>query len=1516
MKNNKPADAKNRRGNGRSKNGSERKRSAPVAIVGLGASAGGIQALQEFFGQMSSESSLAFVVVMHLSPEHESNLAAILQTQTSMPVLQVNEAIKVERDHIYVIPPNKHLAMIDGMVTLSDPQQQTGRRIAIDLFFRTLAEQYGQRSVCIVLSGTDSDGVIGLKHIKAQGGVTIAQEPAEAEYDSMPRHAIETGMVDWVLPVGEMPKRLLAYVENEKAMTLPAEKIEGDGEHEHEGKAPGGPLVAKQTDDPDDETALREVLAFLRSQTGHDFSHYKRATVLRRIARRLQVNSLETIPAYLDFLRTHAHEASALLRDLLICVTHFFRDPDAFAVLEAHIPQLFAGKTPNDQVRVWVPACATGEEAYSIAMMLFEQASRLERPPSIQVFATDLDDEVVRDAREGIYPATIEADVSQERLRRFFFETHGRYRIRKEVRELVLFAEHDLLRDSPFSRLDLVSCRNLLIYLKPAAQHRVLDIFHFALRPGGLLFIGGSENIDDGRYFAVLDKRQRLYTRRSTPPRPPTVQLLPRRARAEEKPAVLPRLATPPAVSELAPAQGELPPLSIDQQRLRSLGELHLGLLEQYAPPSVIVDENYDILHLSDKAGAFLQLPAGEPSANLLKIVLEPLRLELRTALFRAARGSETVTVPRIRLPRNQHVNFVDLHIRPSPPDAVEKFFLVIFEEKSASREEQAEPATAAPEPVTRQLEEELQEVRSQLNVTVEQYEASGEELKASNEELQAMNEELRSASEELETSKEELQSINEELTTVNQELKNNLEELNRTNSDLQNLMASTDMATIFLDRELRIKRYTPRVQELFNMIPTDVGRPLSDITSKLNYPELVKDAEQVLRDLTKHEREVKKRGNGWFLARLAPYRTLDDKINGVVVNFIDVTERRTAEEALRQSEEEFRRGVREVPIPMIMQAEDGQVLQISRSWTELTGYTMQEIPNFDAWLNKAYGFGGEDVRERMRRTFHGQGPLEQIDFNIVTRAGKKRTWSFTASPIGVLRDGRRFIVGMALDVTERNRAQEALRVSEERFRAVANLVPDLLWSTDGNGAADWFNQRWIEYTGQTPEQTAGDGWLDAVHPDERGEVQRKFRAAIAANKPMRHEQRFRSKEGEYRWFLVQKNPLRNEAGEAIRWFAAASDIHEQRTASDAVRESEERFRYLVEGARDYAIFLLDPNNTIIHWNSGAERVFGWTAEEAIGKSGRLVFTLKDRKTKQEEQEIAIAMRDGSAPDKRWHLRKDGTRIWVDGVMHRLDDPHTGALRGFAKIARDATAEHEAKEDLERRVQQRTIELTKSNRKLRVEMDKRILLEQRILTIGERERRRIGDDLHDSLCQELAATAFFLETEAKKLEKARPRDATRFAEAARLVNKNVGLARDLARGLHPVGLRSGGLLNALRELAFRASQHNVVCRCDGARNVRVPDQAVSLNLYRIAAEAVNNSLKHAKPRNIVIELRRTGSVLLLQVRDDGKGFKTESHRKGMGLEIMCHRANVIGGQLQVESRTGAGTTVTCTVPGE
>ncbi|HWL74912.1 MAG TPA: CheR family methyltransferase, partial [Burkholderiaceae bacterium] len=655
------------------------------------------------------------------------------------------------------------------------------------------------------------------------------------------------------------------------------------------------------------ETALRNILAFLHARTGRDFSYYKRATILRRIGRRLQVNGFDDLQGYLQFLRLHPGESGALLQDMLISVTNFFRDRDAFDALEAEIPALFTDKGPSDTVRVWVPGVATGEEAYSIAMMLSEYAAKLRAPPQIQVFASDLDENVIRIARKGHYPDTIRADVSEERLRRWFQKQANGYRVRREIRELVLFALHDLLKDSPFSRLDLVSCRNLLIYLTSEAQSRVFDIFHFALRPGGRLFLGTSESIDkDDSLFSVLDKKHRIFaqkpTVRMTLPVPVGTSALARSLELREKAGrgpVLPQQsrANGDALSDTAPRTNDEP--------VTEHNELHYKLIERFAPPSVLVNGQYDIVHMSDEAGRFLQFSGGEPTRSLLQLVHPMLRLDLRASLFSASHSQMRADAFNVPVDLQGERKAVDIHVLPAG-DLAPNYLLVKFAMHPLPPAAVAgdRPRSLEANEISHQLERELERTKAQLRDTVEQSEASSEELKASNEELQAMNEELRSATEQLETSREELQSVNEELATVNFELKHKVEELGHSNSDLQVLMAATAIATLFLDRDLRILRYTPPAVDLFNLIPTDIGRPLTDLTHRLDYPEMERDALRALGELLPSEREVHAAGR-WFLARGLPYKTGDERIGGVVFTFVDVSERRQALDALRQLQEE-----------------------------------------------------------------------------------------------------------------------------------------------------------------------------------------------------------------------------------------------------------------------------------------------------------------------------------------------------------------------------------------------------------------------------------------------------------------------------------------------------------------------------------------------------------------------------------------------------------------------------------
>ena len=714
---------------------------ADFLIVGIGASAGGIQAIKRFFEQVPPDSGIAFVVVLHLSPEHESRLAEVLQVSARIPVNQVQERIRVEPNHVYVIPPDQSLSMDEGHLVLSDVTRFEERRAPVDIFFRTLADSHGSKAVCVVLSGTGANGSMGMKRVKEQGGICLVQDPDEAEYSDMPRNSIATALVDHVLPVAEMPAWILAYRDSLGNVQLPQQPAGHASSH---------------------ESALREILSQLRTRTGHDFTNYKRPAVLRRVGRRMSLQQISGIREYARFVREHSEELQGLLKDLLISVTHFFRDREAFEALERLvIPRLFVGKGENDQVRVWIAGCATGEEAYSIGMLLIEHASTLTVPlPTIQVFATDIDAAAIAIARQGLYTLNDAADVSPERLRRFFARDGESYRVRQELRGMILFADHNVIKDPPFSHLGLASCRNLLIYLNRSAQRRVLEVMHFALNPGACLFLGSSESIEgSGDLFVSLDKDAHLFDSREVDVRFVMGDVSP---------------------ADRAGPRGSRYQITEETARARlSAGDLHQRMLEQYAPPSIIVNEQHDIVHLSDRAGRYLQYAGGDPSHDLIKAVRPELRIELRTALYQAAQQRTNVETSGLVLRIDDRSVALKISVRPvlREDDTARGFFLVLFQEMAEGASPQADPVPAVGGNAVQRLDEELRRAKAQLRATVERYETQAEELKASNEELQAMNAELRSSAEELETSKEELQSLNEELRTVNQELKIKVEE-------------------------------------------------------------------------------------------------------------------------------------------------------------------------------------------------------------------------------------------------------------------------------------------------------------------------------------------------------------------------------------------------------------------------------------------------------------------------------------------------------------------------------------------------------------------------------------------------------------------------------------------------------------------------------------------------------------------------------------------------------------------
>jgi two-component system, chemotaxis family, CheB/CheR fusion protein len=826
---------------------------APV-IVAIGASAGGVQALQSFFSGIPQNTGAAFIVVVHLDPRHRSELSAIVAARTQMPVVQVENTAHLEPNHVYVIPPDRRLQVVDHELSATEFDEPRGQRLPIDFLFRSVAERLGD-GFAVILSGAGSDGSLGARAVKEAGGIILVQDPNEADYASMPRSAIETGAVDFVLPVRDLAKRLSDLIRIRESVWPP--EI--------------GNL---------DEERLRRVLAHLRVRTGHDFSKYKRSTVLRRIARRMQVNRTDDLDDYYDIIRDNENEVDALLSDLLISVTTFFRDKDAFEALMKLLPPVFDGKGQGQPIRIWVAGCATGEEAYSIGMLLLEEATRYAVRPHIQVFGTDLDVRALATARDGRYPVTIEADVNDQRLRRFFTREGDHYRVRQELRDIILFALHDLLKDPPFSHVDLVTCRNVLIYLDRELQEQLCSTFYYALNPGGYLFLGAAETAENPTgLFRNVDRRARIYQSTLSP---------------GTKPQLLPAILGPIRIREqMLPLAQSLNPTSALSEAIA-----HRRAIEDIAPPSILVDETHRVLHLSDTAGRYL-LPSGGPlSADVTELVHPELRFEVRSCLHRAFEQRRPSLGLPIRVPLNGGTYPVQIQVKPLQEGGEWRRAVILFIEGDAV--DQIISTEQSTDETVRRLKQELELTQQRLRTMREESDAANEELRASNEELQSINEEYRSTSEELETSKEELQSINEELQTVNSELKSKLELISRANSDLQNLLAATDFGTLFVDSGLNIKRFTDHVRELFSITTSDVGRPITDFAHQLEYDDLVKEARRVIANLTPLQREVRSRRGRWYDVRMRPYRTVDDKIDGVVITFVDLTDRKLLEERLR----------------------------------------------------------------------------------------------------------------------------------------------------------------------------------------------------------------------------------------------------------------------------------------------------------------------------------------------------------------------------------------------------------------------------------------------------------------------------------------------------------------------------------------------------------------------------------------------------------------------------------------
>jgi two-component system CheB/CheR fusion protein len=877
-------------------------------IVGIGASAGGLEAFELFFKTMPTNSGMAFVLIPHLDPGHASLLSEILQRNTTMPVHEAKNQTITQANHVYIIPPNKDMAIFHGTLHLSVPEQARGLRLPIDSFFRSLAEDQGERAICVILSGSGSDGTLGLRAVHGAGGVSFVQEPATAKYDGMPTSAVQSGLATYVLPVEKIPEQLVAYVKTIKNIGVPP-----------------------QLPAPAATSAMTRIMMLLRSRTGNDFSKYKKSTITRRIERRMVVHSMSNMEAYARYLQENPAEVQVLFKELLINVTSFFRDKEAFEALSKTVlPRIFEGKPENYIFRAWVPGCASGEEAYSIAMLFSEYMDEIKQEFKLQIYATDIDDDAIATARAGTYPANIAIDVSPERLRRFFTKGEDGFRIKKEIREMVVFAIQNVITDPPFTKMDLISCRNVLIYLEAELQNRVIPAFHYSLRQGGVLFLSPSEGIGNFTdLFTPLDKKWKIYTARPSLDSARTL-VAQRFAWTSDKPERLP--------GELAGTR--------DKTNFAEL--TRRVLLQSYAPPSVITDDKGNIVYVHGDTGKYLQPAPGQASLNVIDMAREGLQLDLRSAILAATLQKKPVTVKDLPVRTNGGIHGVDLAVRPlADPEATRELLLVSFQdtelqppEKSTTKKRSTAKGVSKR---VEELEQDLAYTKENLQATIEEMQAANEELKSTNEELQSTNEELQSTNEELETSKEELQSVNEEIVTVNSELQAKIEQLTDTQNDMKNLLENVNVGTIFLDERLAIKRFTRDAVKVYRLAASDTGRPLADIRSNIPDDDLIPDAQGVLDTLVPREKQVRTSGNEWYQVRIIPYRTYENVIDGVVMTFSDITTLKAVEAEARSSRDYAQSIVDTVREPLVVLNWTFEVVSASRAFYEMFGVTKKE---------------------------------------------------------------------------------------------------------------------------------------------------------------------------------------------------------------------------------------------------------------------------------------------------------------------------------------------------------------------------------------------------------------------------------------------------------------------------------------------------------------------------------------------------------------------------------------------
>lgn len=1099
----------------------------PTHVVGVGASAGGLEALEQFFSHMSPNSGLAFVVIQHLSPDFKSVMDELLARRTQLRVCRTEDGARVERDSIYLIPPRKNLTIKDGCLHLVDQPKSQGLNLPIDLFFNSLAQDQGERAIAIVLSGTGSDGTRGIRSVKEAGGMVIVQDQASAKFDGMPHSAIQTGLADFILAAEEMPAQLLRVIHH------PCATAEADSSR----------LAVEST-------KLDAIVQILERNHRIDFSFYKPSTFSRRVERRMSIAHMEDVDSYIALLKESTAETRALVNDLLIGVTRFFRDPDAWERLRKEVlPRLLRESEERETFRCWVTGCSTGEEAYSLAMLIQDTLRDLDIHRDFKIFATDVDEAAIDTASLGLYPESIVADMSAERLRRYFTRRDGGYQIVRLTREHVIFATHNVICDPPFTKIDFVSCRNLLIYLRTPAQRRILALLHFALRPWGVLFLGSSESLGDATdAFRALHDRSKLFQKN------PNVTLAPPQESSQDIAAQL-----------RAPLSAVVPRTRATQATPTAMSSAYQALADAFMPAGLLLSKDHEVLHTFGDMSAFLQIPSGTFSYQATKIVVSDLRVALATALHRALNSGEPVQYQDIRVRTAANVRTIDLNVRPiRAPHTEELYFYTWFEE----RRPPAPPEEKGPSTFDVQdqkdarildLEQELQQTKENLQATIEEVETSNEELQSTNEELVASNEELQSTN-------EELHSVNEELYTINSEYQAKIDELVQLTNDFDNLLRSTDIGTIFLDRNLKVRKFTPAACEFVNLMEADIGRPIGHLTHRLGQHDLSEMAQGVIETGKSVHCEVQCSDGRWVLLRALPFLTQNDTIDGVVIPLVDVSPIKQTEAALRDAERvaEVAESINQALL--LHDSSDLSLIYVNPAYERIWGRSSSALHQKpDDWIAAVHA----DDRERVRKAFHDGTAVFDEEFRIVHDSGDVRWITARCFPVRNELGELYRIATVMTDVTARKQAEDTLRSVEQRFRNIFENAPigKALLHPDGHFLD--INPAFAGLVGYSADDAQRTRLSDLVHTEDRAALEQLLATATKSpEQAFTIEKRLVHRDGTQRWAMISITAEMRD--EQIDYFIVQIiDTTTRKDTELALRHTEARFRAAIEAGLD-----------------------------------------------------------------------------------------------------------------------------------------------------------------------------------------------------------------------------------------------------------------------------------------------------------------------------------------------------------